>query len=81
MKAKAQKTKEEFKSVTIEITFETREEMKAFKSLTEYTPATKFFRNAGLDPLAINHAIPCKSHLENGEWSDFVAKVEGKSND
>ena len=76
MKAKAQKQEPEFKPVTIELTFETKEEMKAFKSLTEYTGVTDIFHNAGLNLDILNEAIPCKSHLENGGWRDFVDMIE-----
>lgn len=77
MKVKTKENEPEFKPVAIEITFETKEEMKAFKSLFEFTGITGFFRRAGLDPNIINEAIPCDSHLENGEWSDFIAKIKG----
>lgn len=77
MKAKEVNIIEEFNPVTIEITFETKEEMKAFKSITEYTVVTDVFRRAGISINILNEAIPCKSHLENGEWDKFVRKVRG----
>ena len=77
MKVNAKEIEKEFKPVILSIIFETKEEMKAFKSLFEYSPITSFFRKAGLESSIINEAIPCKSHLVSGEWVDFVNKIEG----
>ena len=80
MKAKTKEVEQEFKPVTIEITFENEEEMKDFKSVFNYIPVCDIFERLDIDSHVIGDAIPCGRHT-NVNWDGFVSRVKGESND
>ena len=77
MKAGTKKERANFKPVTIEITFESEQEMRDFKSLFNYAPVCDFFRRFDLDTDVMKDAIPCKQY-NAGAWTDFTKKARGK---
>ncbi len=74
MKVK-EKDNADFKPVTIEITFETENKMKDFRSILNYTPVCDLLMNTSIDYSAIRKAIPCEDHEK---WLAFTARIKGE---
>ncbi len=70
-----EKSNEDFKPVTIEITFETEMEMKDFRSILNYTPVCDLLSNTNIDYSAIRKAIPCEDHEK---WVAFTSRIKGE---
>ena len=76
MKARAIEAKKEFTPVTIEITFETEQEMRDFKAFFNYIPVCDILERLNLNSYIIKDAVPCVGFL-GSDWTDFVSRAKG----